>query len=108
MLDMVRKTLSISQRNQFEGFGAKVNKFGVNFAICNTTDEVVLLCEAGKFKSNREQLIELNRQVLDKHNIQSTSNESESGISIWRFGDTNLVLAVVLRSARVSNTKAFW
>jgi len=61
------------------------------------------LCEAGAFNSNREQLIELNRQVLDKHNIQSISDESESGISIWRFGDTNLVLAVVLKSARVSN-----
>ena len=103
MLNTVRKTLSISQRNQFEGFGAKVNKFGVNFVVCNTADEVVLLCEGGKFKSNREQLIELNRQVLDKHNIQSSSDEYESDISIWRFGDKNLVLAVVLSSARVSN-----
>ena len=71
MLDMVRKTLSISQRSQFESFGAKINKFGVNFAVCNTADEVVLLCEGGTFNSNREQLIELNRQVLDEYNLCS-------------------------------------
>ena len=103
MLDTIRKTLTISQRSQFESFGEKINKFGVNFAVCNTADEIVLLCEGGTFNSNREQLIELSRQVLTIHDDQSASGESESGISIWRFGDTNLVLAVVLRSARVSN-----
>ena len=103
MLDTIRKTLTISQRSQFESFGEKINKFGVNFAVCNTADEIVLLCEGGTFNSNREQLIELSRQVLTIHDDQSASGESESGISIWRFGDTNLVLAVVLKSARVSN-----
>jgi HD-GYP domain-containing protein (c-di-GMP phosphodiesterase class II) len=103
MLDMISKTLTISQQSQFESFGAKINKFGVNFAVCNTADEIVLLCEAGAFQSNNEQLSKLNHQVLDKYNGQSASEESGSGISIWRFGDTNLILAVVLRSARVSN-----
>ncbi|MBN1807071.1 MAG: HD domain-containing protein [Sedimentisphaerales bacterium] len=101
MLDTISKTLSISQRNQFESFGAKINRFGVNFAVCNAADEIVLLCEGGRFNSNHDQLIELNRQILKKYDEQSTSDES--GISIWRFGDTNLVLAVVLKSARVSN-----
>jgi HD-GYP domain-containing protein (c-di-GMP phosphodiesterase class II) len=103
MLDTIRKTLTISQRSQFEIFGEKINKFGVNFAVCNTADEIVLLYEGGTFNSNRKQLIELSRRILTIHNEQNTSDESESGISIWRFGDTNLVLAVVLRSARVSN-----
>ncbi len=101
MPGMVRNTLSLSQRRQFEGFGARINKFGANFAVCNTADEVVLLCESGKFSSNLEQLIKLSRRVLDQHNEKSCSDEP--GMSVWRFGDANLVLAVVLKSARVSN-----
>lgn len=101
MLDTVRKTLSLSQRRQFESFGAKINKFGFNFAVCNTADEVVLLCEGGKYKSNPEQLSKLSRQVLRRFSEKSCSDETS--IPVWRFGDTNIVLAVVLKSARLSN-----
>jgi HD-GYP domain-containing protein (c-di-GMP phosphodiesterase class II) len=101
MLDTVGKTLSLSQRRQFESFGAKINKFGFNFAVCNTADEVVLLCESGKYKSNPEQLSKLSRQALRQLSEKSCSDETS--IPVWRFGDTNIVLAVVLKSARLSN-----
>ena len=101
MLDTVRKTLSLPQRRQFESFGAKINKFGFNFAVCNTADEVVLLCEGGKYKSNSEQLSKLSRQAL--HQLSEKSCSDETSIPVWRFGDTNIVLAVVLKSARLSN-----
>jgi len=101
MLDTARKTLSLSQRRQFESFGAKINKFGFNFAVCNTADEVVLLCEGGKYKSNPEQLSKLGRQALCRLSEKSCSDET--GMPVWRFGDTNFVLAVVLKSARLSN-----
>ena len=101
MLDTLNKTMNMSQRRRFEAFGAKINKFGVNFAVCNTDDEVVLLCEGGEFNSNREQLIMFSRRVLDQYNEKRCSDES--CISVWRFGDENMVLAVVLKSARASN-----
>jgi HD-GYP domain-containing protein (c-di-GMP phosphodiesterase class II) len=101
MLDTVRKTLSLSQRRQFESFGAKINKFGFNFAVCDTANEVVLLCEGDKYKSNPEQLSELSRQALRRLSEKSCSDENS--MPIWRFGDTNIVLVVVLKSARISN-----
>jgi len=101
MLDTVRKTLSLSQRRELESFGARVNKFGANFAVCNAADELILLCEGGRFKSSREQLIKLSRQVLDQNAEKSCSDDP--GVPVWRFGDANLVLAAVLKSARVSN-----
>ena len=101
MLDTVRKTLSLSQRRELESFGARVNKFGANFAVCNAADELILLCEGGRFKSSREQLIKLSRQVLDQNAEKSCSDDP--GVPVWRFGDANFVLAAVLKSARVSN-----
>ena len=101
MLDTVRKTLSLSQRRELESFGARINKFGANFAVCNTEDELILLCEGGRFKSGREQLIKLSRQTLDQSGEKSCSDAA--GVPVWRFGDANLVLAAVLKSARVSN-----
>jgi len=101
MLDMVRKTLSLSRRRQLESFGARINKFGANFAFCNTEDELVLLCEGDGFKSSREQLIKLSRHALDQDGEKSCPNDA--GVPVWRFGDANLVLAAVLKSARVSN-----
>jgi HD-GYP domain-containing protein (c-di-GMP phosphodiesterase class II) len=101
MLDMVRKTLSLSRRRQLESFGARINKFGANFAFCNTEDELVLLCEGDGFKSSREQLIKLSRQALDQDGEKSCPDDA--GVPVWRFGDANLVLAAVLKSARVSN-----
>lgn len=101
MLDMVRKTLSLSRRRQLESFGARINKFGANFAFCNTEDELVLLCEGDGFKSSREQLIKLSRQALDQDGEKSRPDHA--GGPVWRFGDANLVLAAVLKSARVSN-----
>jgi len=101
MLDTVRKTLSQTRRRELESFGARINKFGANFAVCNAEDELVLLCEGGRFKSSREQLIRLSRQTLDQNGEKSCS--AAAGVPVWRFGDENLVLAAVLKSARVSN-----
>ncbi|MCH7557057.1 MAG: HD domain-containing protein [Planctomycetes bacterium] len=101
MLDTVRKTLSLSQQRELESFGARVNKFGANFAVCDAADELILLCEGGRFKSSREQLIKLSRQVLDQNGEKSCSDDH--GVPVWRFGDANFVLAAVLKSARVSN-----
>ncbi len=101
MFDTVGKSLNLSGRCGLDSFGARINKFGANFAVCNTEDELVLLCEGGRFKSSREQLIKLSRQTLDQNGEKSCSDAA--GVQVWRFGDANLVLAAVLKSARVSN-----
>jgi len=101
MLDTVRNTLTSSQQCELEGFAGRINKFGVNFAVFDTACELVLLCEGGKFKSSREQLAELARQALDQDCRKNCSDKA--GVPVCRFGDENIVLAVVLKSARVCN-----
>ena len=90
-----------SQLRELKRFGEKISKFGVNFGICSAEGELALLCEGGRFKSSREQLVEYGRQALfqDRHKSQS----GDAGVPVWQFGDENLVLAVVLKSAPVGN-----
>jgi HD-GYP domain-containing protein (c-di-GMP phosphodiesterase class II) len=88
MLDAIEKDLSPLQMCRLKSFGNKVTKFGVNFAVCDSDGELILLCNGGKFKSNREKLIKLSRQVLNQNN-------DESGIE---FAEDNQVIATVLKS----------
>ena len=103
-MDTTTKNISLTQLRELEKFGSKINKLGVNFAVCYAGGELVLLCNEGRFDSDREQLTELGRRVL---NINGQGNGSgDANIPVWRFGDANLVLAVVLKSARLSNRRA--
>jgi HD-GYP domain-containing protein (c-di-GMP phosphodiesterase class II) len=45
--------LTNPQLRQLESFGGKINKCGVNFAVCDVDGELVLLCESDKLKSDK-------------------------------------------------------
>jgi len=100
-LDTGRNTLATSQICELEEFGGRIKKFGVNFAVFNATDELVLLCEGERFKSSKEQLTEWARQALDQSGMNNSTNAAD--MSVRRFGDGNNALGVVLKSARVCN-----
>jgi HD-GYP domain-containing protein (c-di-GMP phosphodiesterase class II) len=104
MLDIATKNISHSQLREMERFGGKINELGVNFAVCDAGGELVLLCEDGGFKSCREQLTELGRKVLGSNGQENSPQDKD--IRVWRFGDTNLVLAAALKSARLGNRRA--
>jgi hypothetical protein len=58
MLRTAEKNLSLLQLRELKRFGGRVNKFGVNFAVCDVNGELVLLCEGGKFQSNKKSVID--------------------------------------------------
>jgi hypothetical protein len=58
MLTTTEKSLSPSQLEQLEKFGQRMNKFGVNFAVCSSDGKLVLLCEGGGFKSDEKLIVE--------------------------------------------------
>jgi HD-GYP domain-containing protein (c-di-GMP phosphodiesterase class II) len=49
-----------------ESFGGKINKLGVNFAVCNADGELALLCDGAKFKSDKGLIIDNCSSVLEK------------------------------------------
>jgi HD-GYP domain-containing protein (c-di-GMP phosphodiesterase class II) len=101
MLDTGRNTLATSQLCELEEFGGRIKKFGVNFAVFNASGELVLLCEGERFKSSKERLTEWARQALDQSGMKSCTGAAD--MSVRRFGDENIALGVVLKSARVCN-----
>ncbi|MEE9370081.1 MAG: HD domain-containing phosphohydrolase [Sedimentisphaerales bacterium] len=95
MLENIDKKLSSQQLRELKKFGGRVNKFGVNFAVCEPAGELVLLCEGGKFKSNREQLIKVSQQALSEN---SKERRAGTGVQVCQFDEGKEVLAVVLKS----------
>jgi len=45
-------------------FGARLNNLGVNFAVCNTAGDVVLLCQSGALRSDPVRLVKAARDCL--------------------------------------------
>ena len=100
-MNTVRKSLVSSRLHELEEYGGRINRFGVNFAVCDADGRCVLLCEGSRFKSSREQITKFGRQALDQSNRKGCPNQAS--VPVWRFGDENVVLAVVLKTARVCN-----
>ncbi|MDD5064318.1 MAG: HD-GYP domain-containing protein [Phycisphaerae bacterium] len=99
MLNAIEKDLSPLQLRGLKSFGGKTNKLGVNFAVCNADNKVILLCDGGKFKSDQEQLIKLSQQVIKQSNKGSGAGTEDR---VCRFDEGNQVLAVVLKSDGVA------
>ena len=95
MLGTARRNLSSAQQRELERFGGRVNKFGANFAVCNADGELLLLCEGGRFKSQKQQLVEISRQVLNQEDIEGRSVGQRA--RVFRFGEYEQVLAAILK-----------
>jgi len=90
MLRTIDESLSRTHLDQLEKFGSRVNKLGANFAFCTADGEVVLLREAGRFKSDAVVLIETGRRAISQQADQNHSGNNEAcssrfmaGSSIW-------------------------
>ena len=95
MLKTVVKDLNVARRRQFENFGARVNNYGVNFAVCNSDGELVIFSEADGFESESKRLIELSRQALKQA-------KEDNGIvkgQFFQLGNDGNILATVLQSS---------
>ena len=101
MAATVRKSLSSSRLRELERFGDAMESFGVNFAVCDTDGELALLRDSGRFTSDTEQLTQWARQVLDQD--CSEKHKCEDGITVWRFGDSDRILAVALKSTAIGD-----
>ncbi|MEA3225566.1 MAG: HD domain-containing protein, partial [Planctomycetota bacterium] len=101
MSSTVRNNVGPSRFCELEGFGNRINKLGVNFAVYDTEGELVLMCQCDRFESDAEQLTAWNRQVLDQSNSGACSDQI--GTPVWRLKGAGEGLGVALKSARLGN-----
>jgi HD-GYP domain-containing protein (c-di-GMP phosphodiesterase class II) len=62
---------------ELKDFGARVANIGVNFAVCDSTDRLVLLCKAGGFESDAARLAKVARDCLRRS--PKRKDKSETG-----------------------------
>jgi len=102
-LDAGKNTLTTARLRELEVFGNRINRFGVNFAVCNTVGELILLREAERFKSSKKQLAEFANRALEQYGIKSCTDDAL--VPVQRYGDERIVLAAVLGSAQSNNNR---
>lgn len=87
--------LSTSQRDELTRFGARVNRFGANFAVVSSNGKILLMCEGSGFKSSRQRLMALSCQILAEH-VRGEFIDNAKGTQVRRYKDVTTVLAGVL------------
>ncbi|MBN1392927.1 MAG: HD domain-containing protein [Sedimentisphaerales bacterium] len=94
MLNTIERNLSQLLLRGLKRFGSRMNNLGVNFAVCDAAGKIILLSESGKFKSDKEQLIESSRQVFNQN---SEKGGDQKNIQVYSLGKGDRFLAVVLK-----------
>jgi len=85
------------QLRELEAFGGRINKFGVNFAVCNAKGELVLLCEGRKFKSDPRLIIDNCLLILEKQTLghQESTVESRFLSAVLKRGENPVAVALI-------------
>jgi HD-GYP domain-containing protein (c-di-GMP phosphodiesterase class II) len=65
MLHTVEESSGYAELIRLKKFGSRVNSLGANFAFCNADGQLVLLCEAGRFKSDAAALMRSGRDAAN-------------------------------------------
>ncbi len=93
MIDMsviIPTDTSLLQQRKLDNFGCKVNKFGFNFAVCNSKGQLLMLQEAGQFASSKDLLVQAGLKIL---------NQSTSETTLVQHFETDSIIATTLRTA---------
>ena len=99
MLSSVCKNFGSSKLLELGKFGDRLNRFGVNFAVYNTNNELVLMRTAGKFESSQKLLMQAGLDALH----QTAEKNCPAVPEICRLGEKGQILAAVLKSAPAAN-----
>ncbi|MHC4220898.1 MAG: HD domain-containing phosphohydrolase [Planctomycetota bacterium] len=102
MLETIGKNLKLSQSLELTRFGDMANKLGVNFAVCDADGQLVMFEQNSNSANGQDYESHLIRYSQKALAHQSDQNESGSQHRIYRFGENDRILSVVLKSANES------
>jgi HD-GYP domain-containing protein (c-di-GMP phosphodiesterase class II) len=89
--------LTSSQLRQLESFGGKINKLGFGFAVYSADDELVLLCDGGEFKSDKELIIDNCSSFLEREikGRQSSTIDGRFLAAVLKRGSCPVAVALI-------------
>ena len=96
MVETTIRELTCRQRRELERFGERIGRFGVNFAVVDSSGQIAVLRNAGEFASDSEELIGAGRTVLEAM-VEQTGTPPDD--PLWQFADHRVLLAVPLCSS---------
>ena len=99
MLETIGKNLKLSQSLELTRFGDMANKLGVNFAVCDADGQLVMFEQNSNFANGQDyesHLIGYSQKTL------AHQSESDAEHRIYRFGENDQILSVVLKSSNES------
>lgn len=85
--------LGASQVVELRKFGEKVNRLGVNFAVCDSNGEMICLAECGEFTSSPEQLTAAANEALAR--IERA--ETDKNPQVYRTGEFEQIIVYPLK-----------
>jgi len=90
-------SLTNVQLNELESFGVRINKLGVNFAVCNAEGQLELLCDGAKFKSDKDLIIHRCTSILEKEvkEQQTSVIDSRFLAAVLKRGGQPLAVALI-------------
>jgi HD-GYP domain-containing protein (c-di-GMP phosphodiesterase class II) len=95
MLQKVENKLDSSQLRELENFGSRINKLGLNFAVCEPQGKVILLCEGDKFKSGEQLINNACRSVVEETSNGEKKNSDRFLTVVLRAADEVIGVALV-------------
>lgn len=103
-LDTIRKKLSLAQLRSLSEHGERISRLGVNFAVCDSDGELVLLSSGDSYRSDVEQLQRLSKRAMEENDLAEAKGDRRS--AIWCFGEENVILGGVLKLSCVRSGSA--
>ncbi|MBN1359916.1 MAG: HD domain-containing protein [Sedimentisphaerales bacterium] len=89
------RELNHSHRRELERLGEGITQLGVNLAVLDAHDQIVLLLNAGSFESDTQQLIDAAQQTRAETGAPSLQSGT---VPVWQFADDHVLLAAELKS----------
>lgn len=94
------RELNHSHRRELQRLGEGIARLGVNLAVVDAQDQIVLLLKGGSFNTDSEAFVDAARRVRDGVAVRPSQN---GAASIWQFADEHVLLATELTLSNLAN-----
>ena len=98
MLTISTKKIEPLQLHELQKFGNRIKNYNVNFSVLDTSGNIVVCCEGGNFKSNKEQLEKFSKEIISQYDAKNDSVNNNGEVK--HLSNSNYIISIILKSYR--------